>query len=62
LPEDLEGVVDAERENATVRFMFSGNVDSLVKALARFQISDLHLEEPTLEEIFLHYYEKEGAR
>ena len=62
LPDDLRGVVAPERENGTLKFMFSGDVDSLVKALAQTQVKALHLEEPTLEEIFMHYYEKEGAR
>lgn len=62
LPEDLEGIVAPEWENGALRFMFSGDVDSLIKALARVQVTDLHLEEPTLEEIFMHYYEKEGSR
>lgn len=61
LPDNIAGIVNPERENGTLRFMFSGSVDSLVKALSHAQIADLHLEEPTLEEIFMHYYE-EGAK
>ena len=58
----LDGVMDPEREGDTQRFVFSGDVDSLVKALAQTNLRGLRLEEPTLEEIFMHYYEKEGSR
>jgi ABC-2 type transport system ATP-binding protein len=54
----VEGVVNPQRENGTVRFMFSGSVDSLVKALAKVEITELQLEEPTLDEVFMHYYER----
>ena len=37
--------------------MFSGEMDSLLKVLAEKEIKDLIIEEPTLEEIFMHYYE-----
>jgi ABC-2 type transport system ATP-binding protein len=59
LPEGVQGIVDPERENGTLRFMFSGNIDSLVKALAKTNISGLRLEEPALEEVFMHYYESD---
>lgn len=63
-PEGLKGVVDVEKEDGIVRFLYSGSIDALVKALAQIEIVDLQLEEPTLEEIFLHYYgnEEEVAR
>ncbi len=59
LPEGVQGIVDPVRENGTLRFMFSGNIDSLVKALAKTNISGLRLEEPALEEVFMHYYESD---
>jgi ABC-2 type transport system ATP-binding protein len=34
-------------------------VDELVKELARFDVEGLWIEDPPLEEIFLHYYEEE---
>jgi ABC-2 type transport system ATP-binding protein len=37
-------------------FMFSGNVDTFVKFLCEREVSDLIIEEPSLEEIFMHYY------
>lgn len=37
-------------------FMFSGNINELVSLLAGRKIANLMIEEPSLEEIFMHYY------
>jgi len=59
---NLKGVRDLVRENGTYRFLFGGDVDPLIKELAKRDVENLWLEEPTLEEVFMHYYEKEGDR
>jgi ABC-2 type transport system ATP-binding protein len=48
------------REGNTTRFLYSGDGNALVRELARFDVQDLLVEEPTLEEIFLHYYHAEA--
>ncbi|MRR24216.1 ABC transporter ATP-binding protein [bacterium] len=40
----------------TVEFIFSGDINILLSALHGRTISDLTIEEPSLEEIFMHYY------
>jgi len=40
----------------TMQFMFSGDINDLVIKLRDKIISDLTIEEPSLEEIFMHYY------
>jgi ABC-2 type transport system ATP-binding protein len=40
----------------TSLFMFSGNINELVTTLAGKNIVNLIIEEPSLEEIFMHYY------
>lgn len=37
-------------------FLFSGNINLLVRFLSGKQIVNLMIEEPSLEEIFMHYY------
>jgi ABC-2 type transport system ATP-binding protein len=37
-------------------FMYSGDINELVSSLAGRKIVNLTIEEPSLEEIFLHYY------
>jgi ABC-2 type transport system ATP-binding protein len=39
--------------------MFSGKMGDLLNNLAGKDIKDLIIEEPTLEEIFMHYYSEE---
>jgi ABC-2 type transport system ATP-binding protein len=40
-------------------FLFKGNINEVMKKIADVEISNLWIEEPDLEEIFMHYYEKE---
>jgi ABC-2 type transport system ATP-binding protein len=38
-------------------FMFSGNINDLVSFLSGKKINNLMIEEPSLDEIFMHYYQ-----
>lgn len=40
-------------------FLFRGDIAAALSLLQALPLSDLTIEEPTLEEIFLHYYEQE---
>jgi ABC-2 type transport system ATP-binding protein len=40
----------------TVQFMYSGDINDLVLKLRDRKMTDLTIEEPSLEEIFMHYY------
>lgn len=57
----LEGIKDL-RQGSTTSFLFSGDMNLLLRKLSSGNVSDLSISEPDLEEIFLHYYEKEGDR
>ena len=39
-------------------FVYKGNMNDFLASLAGHDISDIVIEEPELEEIFLHYYEE----
>jgi ABC-2 type transport system ATP-binding protein len=39
-----------------LEFMYSGDINMLISALKVRNIADLTIEEPSLEEIFMHYY------
>ena len=58
--EMLDGIRDRKDSGDSVNFLFSGDMNHLMKTLAAGQITDLTITEPDLEEIFLHYYEKGG--
>ncbi len=58
----LEGVeqVDALPDGHTLRLTVSGGLDGVIKAAAQYQIVTLTSQEPSLEDIFLRYYEGDG--
>jgi ABC-2 type transport system ATP-binding protein len=57
----LPGFTDVTVTGRTVRGRLAGHTDELVKAAGRHTVVDLLCEEPDLEEIFFHYYEREEA-
>jgi ABC-2 type transport system ATP-binding protein len=54
---DLPGVTNLQTEDSVVHFFFKGDINTVLQKLSAFQVSDVSIEEPTLEEIFMHYYE-----
>lgn len=54
---DIPGMLDVHEENGSIRFMFEGDLQVLLSALAKIHLADLIIEEPTLDEVFMHYYE-----
>ena len=56
----LDGVRDRTQTDGTVSFLYSGEMEPLLRRLADGHVADLTVSEPDLEEIFLHYYEGEG--
>ena len=61
--QSLEGVEQAEAlpDGHTLRLSVSGGLDTIIKAAAQYPITGLTSQEPSLEEIFLRYYEDDGA-
>jgi ABC-2 type transport system ATP-binding protein len=54
---ELPGVTNLQSENGTVHFFFKGDINAVLHKMNGFQVEDVSIEEPTLEEIFMHYYE-----
>jgi ABC-2 type transport system ATP-binding protein len=54
---NLPGVTNLQAEDSQVHFFFKGDINAVLQKIAPLQVSDLTIEEPTLEEIFMHYYE-----
>ncbi len=55
-----EGIRDRKDTGDCVSFLYSGDMNSLLRTLSAGQVKDLTVTEPDLEEVFLHYYEKDG--
>jgi ABC-2 type transport system ATP-binding protein len=54
---DLPGVTNIAAENGSVHFFFKGDINAVLQKVSSMKVADLTIEEPTLEEIFMHYYE-----
>lgn len=54
---DLPGVTNVQTENSTLNFFFKGDINAVLRKISGLQLEDVTIEEPTLEEIFMHYYE-----
>jgi ABC-2 type transport system ATP-binding protein len=54
---EIPGATNIQSENGTVRFFFKGDINQVLRRISGVQVSDVTIEEPTLEEIFMHYYE-----
>jgi len=52
----VDGINDFSKTNNQITFMYKGNINEIIKIIAQYEIIDLQVEEPTLEEIFMHYY------
>lgn len=53
-------VMEEAVDNQMVTLRVEGEMDPLIKALAAFPVRDLEIEKPSLEEIFLAYYQNNG--
>ena len=59
----LEGVAGVETldDGSAVRLAMQGAADAVIKAAAQFPVVSLTSYEPSLEDIFLRYYESDGS-
>lgn len=55
----LTGVNEIKQEDRIISFIYKGNIDLMLKKIAEIQIGNIWIEEPELEDIFMHYYESE---
>lgn len=55
---NIGGVSNVEVKQDIISFLFRGNINSIMKKISEIEVVNVWIEEPDLEEIFLHYYEK----
>jgi ABC-2 type transport system ATP-binding protein len=53
----LPGVTNLQVDDGSVHFFFKGDINLVLQKISGIQLTDVTIEEPTLEEIFMHYYE-----
>ena len=55
-----EFVRDVKTLNDGISFLYSGKSENLIKYLSQLSFSDVTILNPDLDEVFMHYYEKEA--
>ncbi len=55
----IPGISDFKSTSGSVSFLYNGDINIVTKVIAGQNLTNLLIQEPDLEEIFLHYY-KEG--
>lgn len=56
---NIPGAINAVKLGTSVKFLYNGDINNLIDNLHKNKIKNLTIEEPSLEEIFMHYYTKE---
>lgn len=56
----LSGVTNVHAAGGQVTFLYRGDVNAIVQSLAKLKLRHAYIEEPSLEEIFMHYYQKDA--
>jgi ABC-2 type transport system ATP-binding protein len=54
---DVAGVSNLSSSDHTLSFFYRGDINVITRLISEKTINDVSIEEPTLEEIFMHYYE-----
>lgn len=58
----LPGAANVEMNGRTVKLRYTGDFDPLLRAVSPYYVEHLQVQEPTLEEIFLSYYNNNGEQ
>jgi len=54
---EVEGVTNLMKEDGAINFFYKGDINVITRLISANEISDVEIEDPTLEEIFMHYYQ-----
>lgn len=52
----VDGVSHLEKKDNTISFFYNGDINDIMKKICSEIVTDVLIEEPSLEEIFMHYY------
>ncbi len=55
----VEGAMNIKQSEGSLSFIYKGNYNVLLTELLKYRIKDIEITEPSLDEIFMHYYSKE---
>jgi len=52
----MDGVSDLKTMDLQVSFLYKGDINTIARKITQLELVDLFIDEPDLEEIFMHYY------
>jgi ABC-2 type transport system ATP-binding protein len=55
----LSGVSDLQISDHAISFLYQGKMNGITKVIASMNLTNLLVEDPDLEEIFMHYYQQD---
>lgn len=55
---ELDGIENLKVHNHTASFSYSGPPDHLLKHIGELPVKNVNIEDPPLEEVFIHYYQR----
>ncbi len=58
---NIDGVTDYKTEGKIISFIYKGDINMMTSKLSGLTLTNLFIDEPDLEEIFLHYYSNKEA-
>ena len=58
--EKFKGPKEMEIKEGWIQFIVSDDVDYWVKKLAEYTVTDIEISEPSLDDIFIHYYKEKS--
>lgn len=53
---NVEGLTNVNVKENIITFVYNGDINVLLKSITNYNIANLQITEPDLEEIFMHYY------
>ena len=53
---NVDGVSNLTLDENTASFLYKGDINAMMQLISAEPIADVSIEDPTLEEIFMHYY------
>lgn len=54
----MQGVADIQAKGRIIQFIYSGNPNDLVNFLSKLKIDSVHIGEPEIENVFMHYFQQ----
>jgi ABC-2 type transport system ATP-binding protein len=57
----LDGVVDVTAFSEGLQFIYTGEYNTLLRELTAFDVLEIEIAEPPVEDVFLHYYGTGGT-